>query len=48
MVIFLNTSAGNYFQEELIESTKDRLVLLSPFLKLNDRIRELQEDKKTA
>lgn len=45
MAKFLNTSATNYFLEELIKDAKDRLILVSPFLKLNDRIRELLEDK---
>lgn len=45
MARFLNTSATNYFLEELIKGAKDRLILISPFLKLNDRIRELLEDK---
>ena len=45
MAKFLNTSATNYFLEELINGTKERLVLISPFLKLNDRIKELLEDK---
>ncbi|KGG82235.1 ATPase involved in DNA repair [Comamonas thiooxydans] len=45
MAKFLNTSATNYFLEELIKGAKDRLVLISPFLKLNDRIKELLEDK---
>jgi phosphatidylserine/phosphatidylglycerophosphate/cardiolipin synthase-like enzyme len=45
MAKFLNTSATNYFLEELIKSAKDRLILISPFLKLNDRIKELLEDK---
>ncbi|ABI60122.1 phospholipase D family protein [Nitrosomonas eutropha] len=45
MVKFLNTSATNYFLEELIKSAKDRLILISPFLRLNDRIKELLEDK---
>lgn len=45
MAKFLNTSATNYFLEELIKSAKERLVLISPFLKLNDRIKELLEDK---
>lgn len=45
MAKFLNTSATNYFLEELIKSARDRLVLISPFLKLNDRIKELLEDK---
>jgi phosphatidylserine/phosphatidylglycerophosphate/cardiolipin synthase-like enzyme len=42
---FLNTSATNYFLEELIKNASDRLILISPFLKLNDRIKELLEDK---
>lgn len=45
MAKFLNTSATNYFLEELIRDAKDRLVLVSPFLKLNDRIKELLADK---
>ena len=45
MAKFLNTSATNYFLEELIKGAKDRLVLISPFLKLNDRMNELLEDK---
>ncbi len=31
--------------EELIKNASERLVLISPFLKLNDRIKELLEDK---
>ncbi|WP_240636205.1 phospholipase D family protein [Caldimonas tepidiphila] len=45
MAKFLNTSATNYFLEELIKGAKDRLVLISPFLKLNDRMKELLADK---
>lgn len=45
MAKFLNTSAINYFLEELIKNAKDRLILISPFLKLNDRIKELLADK---
>ena len=45
MAKFLNTSATNYFLEELIKDAKDRLVLVSPFLKLNDRMKELLSDK---
>lgn len=47
MAKFLNTSATNYFLEELIKSAKDRLILISPFLKLNDRI-SLKHGIKTA
>ena len=36
MAKFLNTSATNYYLEELIKGASDRLILISPFLKLND------------
>ena len=45
MAKFLNTSGTTYHLEELIKDTRDRLVLISPFLRLNDRIKELLEDK---
>src|SRR5256885_1484097 len=45
MTKFLNTSATNYFLEELIKGATDRLILISPFLKLNDRMKELLADK---
>ncbi|OIN06062.1 phospholipase D family protein [Oceanisphaera psychrotolerans] len=45
MAKFLNTSATNYYLEELIKNSSERLILISPFLKLNDRIKELLEDK---
>lgn len=45
MARFLNTSATNYFLEELIKDARDRLILISPYLKLNARIKELLEDK---
>ena len=45
MVKFLNTSAANYYLEEIIRLARDRLILLSPFLQLNDRVKELLEEK---
>ncbi|MES9901475.1 MAG: phospholipase D family protein [Sedimenticola sp.] len=45
MAKFLNTSATNYYLEELIKNASERLILISPFLKLNDRIKELLDDK---
>jgi phosphatidylserine/phosphatidylglycerophosphate/cardiolipin synthase-like enzyme len=45
MAKFLNTSAANYYLEEIIRLAHDRLILLSPFLKLNDRVKELFEDR---
>lgn len=45
MAQFLNTSAANYRLEELIKQARDRLILISPFLKFSGRMRELIEDK---
>lgn len=45
MAKFLNTSATNYYLEELIKGAHERLILISPYLKLNDRIKELLSDK---
>lgn len=45
MAKFLNTSGTTYHLEELIKNAKDRVILISPFLKLNDRIKELLTDK---
>lgn len=45
MAKFLNTSATNYFLEELVKSARDRLILISPFLRLNDKMKELLADK---
>jgi polyhydroxyalkanoate synthesis regulator phasin len=45
MAKFLNTSAANYYLEEIIRLARDRVILLTPVLKLNDRVRELLEDK---
>ena len=45
MAKFLNTSATNYYLEEMIKTATDRLILISPFLRLNDRVKELLEDR---
>lgn len=45
MAKFLTTSAINYYLEETIKETQERLIIISPFLKFNDRIKELLEDK---
>ena len=42
---FLNISATSYYLEELIKQAKERLWLISPYLKFSDRIKELLEDK---
>ena len=45
MAKFLNTSATNYRLEELIKEAREYLYIISPFLRLNDRIKELLTDK---
>lgn len=45
MAKFLNTSATNYYLEEMIKQTRERLIIISPFLKFNARIKELLADK---
>ena len=45
LVEFLTTTGVSYHLEELIKQSRERLVLISPFLRLNTRIRELLEDK---
>lgn len=41
MAKFINTSATTYYLEEIIKNASDRLILISPYLRLNDRIKEL-------
>ena len=45
MAKLLNTSATNYFLKEMIKGAADRIILISHFLKLNDRMKELLADK---
>ncbi len=45
MANFLNTSKINFLLEELIQTAKEELILISPYLKFNDRMRELLRDK---
>lgn len=45
MTKFLNTSATNYYLEELLKQARERIIIISPFLKFNDRVKELIEDK---
>ena len=45
MAKFLNSSGTTYHLEELINNASDRLIIISPYLKLNERIKELLEDR---
>ena len=42
---FLTTTGISYRLEEIIKGAHDRLFLISPFLKINPRLRELLEDQ---
>ena len=45
MAEFLTTTGVSYRLEEIINSAEDRLVIISPFLRITERIKELLEDK---
>jgi phosphatidylserine/phosphatidylglycerophosphate/cardiolipin synthase-like enzyme len=40
MAKFLNTSGVTYHLEELLKNTRDKLILISPYLQFSDRIKE--------
>lgn len=44
MAKFLTTNGINYLIEEVIKGAKERVVLVSPYLRLNTRIKELLSD----
>jgi phosphatidylserine/phosphatidylglycerophosphate/cardiolipin synthase-like enzyme len=44
MAEFLDTTATSYYLEKLIKSAQERLMLISPYFKLNPRIRQLIDD----
>ena len=45
MAKFLTTTGISYRLEEIIKTAEERLVLISPFLRVNERVKELLEDK---
>ena len=45
MAEFLTTTGVSYRLEQIIKDATERLVLISPFLRVNARLRELLEDK---
>jgi phosphatidylserine/phosphatidylglycerophosphate/cardiolipin synthase-like enzyme len=45
MAKFLNTTHINSHLEDLLKQASERLIIISPYLKLNDRIKELLLDK---
>jgi phosphatidylserine/phosphatidylglycerophosphate/cardiolipin synthase-like enzyme len=45
MAKFLDTTGVSYHLQQLINKADEKLVLISPFLKINDRIKQSLEDK---
>ena len=45
MAQFLTTTATNYQLEELVKNARQFLVLISPYIKVNSRLRELLADR---
>jgi hypothetical protein len=45
MAKFLDTTGISYHLEQLIKNSSDQLILISPYLKMNNRIKELIDDK---
>lgn len=45
MVKFLDTTGVSYHLQKLIVQAEDALILISPFLKINERLRQALEDK---
>ena len=48
MADFLTTTGVSHHLEEVIKKADDRLVIVSPYLKLNRRVRELLEERDRA
>ena len=45
MAKFLDTTGVSYHLQQLINKSNEKLVLISPYLKINDRIKQSLEDK---
>ncbi len=45
MAEFLTTSGVTYNLERIIKEASERLVLVSPYLKINDRLKQMLEDQ---
>ncbi len=45
MATFLDTTGGSYHLEQIIKGATERLVLISPYLRTNERIREFLDDR---
>lgn len=45
MATFLDTNATSHYLSNLVKNAKDKLVIVSPLLKLNDRIKDLLKEQ---
>ena len=45
MAKFLDTTGVSYHLQQLINKANEKLVIISPYLKINDRIKQSLEDK---
>jgi phosphatidylserine/phosphatidylglycerophosphate/cardiolipin synthase-like enzyme len=45
MATFLDTTGGSYHLEQIIKGAAEKLVLISPYLRTNERIREFLDDR---
>lgn len=45
MAKFLDTTGVSYHLEQIIKNATEKLILISPYLKVSDRIKELLDDK---
>ena len=45
MAKFLDTTGVSYHLEQIIKNANEKLILISPYLRINDRIKEQLEDK---
>ena len=45
MAKFLDTTGVSYHLQQLINSTNEKLILISPYLKVGERLKQSIEDK---
>lgn len=45
MAKFLDTTGVSYHLQQLINQARDTLILISPYLKINERLRQSLDDK---
>lgn len=45
MAKFLDTTGVSYHLQQLINQSNDTLILISPYLKINERLRQSLDDK---